>query len=952
MDKNLQRFREVFLEEAREHLDTMESGLLGLEAGGQADPELLNRIFRSAHTIKGGSGMFGLEDTARFTHSLENLLDQVRGGKIAPTPPLVDVLLRSCDVLKALLAAAHHGGGAPAEMESVLAALQEANVMAPASGGAPAEDSRDVEARPAQASAPAGPLRHWKIRLTPAPDALRRGLDPLLALRELAELGRISDLRADPSALPPLASLDPETSYLSWTLQLDSAEPEARIRETFEFLHDGHGLELSEGTASAPSLANTSVPSAEISAPAQGGESSSTIRVDVDLLDRLMNQVGELVLARNQILQFSNLADDAALATASQRLNLITSELQEGVMKTRMQPIGVAWSMMPRLVRDLANSCGKQIELQMEGSETELDRTIIEAIKDPLTHLVRNSCDHGLEAPSTREGSGKSARGNLLLRAFHEGGHVIIEVADDGAGIDLARVKSKALERRLITPEKASQMSEREAIHLIFLPGFSTAERVSSISGRGVGMDVVKTNIERIGGSVDLASRTGQGTTVRVKIPLTLAIIPGMVVEGGGEQFVIPQVSLVELVRLEEEQARERIERIHETPVCRLRGKLLPLVYLDEILQLSVTGAASGPDTSAPPAKSGAVNIVVLQAEERQFGLVVEGIRDTQEIVVKPLGKQLKGLPAYSGATVMGDGKVALILDVLGLAQLAGFAAGGYAADRHAESAAESASGDRQALLLFRSPGFERMAVPLSLVARLEEFPKERIEQSAGRRVLQYRERILPLVSLDGVLGPGESELPPGPVQAIVFMDGERGVGLLVGEILDIVEENVRVRKESSRKGILGSAVVGGRVTDLLDLAEILDAPGENWFGEGRSASHATVLVADPSPFTRAMIRSSLEMAGHHVVEASSGAEVLERLDKFRVDVVALAKELGSAADGAPLVERIRKQTGRPVPVLGLGYEAEAGGEESFDRFARKFHREEMVSSIRELLAQ
>ena len=253
-------------------------------------------------------------------------------------------------------------------------------------------------------------------------------------------------------------------------------------------------------------------------------------------------------------------------------------------MKTRMQPIGVAWSMMPRLVRDLAHSCGKQIQLEMVGAETELDRTIIDAIKDPLTHLVRNSCDHGLEAPPQREARGKAIAGTLLLRAFHEGGHVIIEISDDGGGVDIAKVKNKALERHLITPEHAARMSEREAANLIFLPGFSTAERVSNISGRGVGMDVVKTNIDRIGGTVDLTNRPGQGTTVRIKIPLTLAIIPGMVVEGGGERFVIHQVSLVELVRMEEEHARERIERIHGAPVCRLRGRLLPLVHLNEIL--------------------------------------------------------------------------------------------------------------------------------------------------------------------------------------------------------------------------------------------------------------------------------------------------------------------------------------------------------------------------------
>ena len=1053
MDKNLQRFREVFFEEAREHLEAMESGLLGLEAGGAADAESLNRIFRSAHTIKGGSGMFGLEETARFTHSLENLLDQVREGKVAAAPPLVSVLLRACDVVRGLLQAAQQGGADP-EMETVLADIQAAAIEgasgggrsegaggagshegasagshegASAGGAAPEVDAAPpgpapsggaaVDIRAPDTSSQATGLPRWRIRIQPAPDILRRGLNPLLALRELAELGRISELRMDTSAVPPLAEIDAETCYLAWTLQLDSDQPEERIREVFEFLHEGEGLDLARvteemtdemtgvreetqfrpapahpalahpapaqpapaGTGQAredadrrdakqapgkqahmnhpnftqpvpaqPDLAhadlskppaqpdlsqppaqpasaqpNLAHPNLAQPAAAATSESVSTIRVDIELLDRLMNQVGELVLARNQILQFAGTTDDASLAGASQRLNLITSELQEGVMKTRMQPIGVAWSMMPRLVRDLAHSCGKQIQLDMEGADTELDRTIMESIKDPLTHLVRNSCDHGLETPRQREARGKPATGKLLLGAYHQGGHVIIEITDDGAGVDLARVKSKAVERGLITADQAARMSEREAMQLIFRPGFSTAERISGISGRGVGMDVAKTNIERVGGTIDVSSRAGEGTTVHIKIPLTLAIIAGMVVEGGGERFVIPQVSLVELVRLEEEQSRERISRIHDAPVCRLRGKLLPLVYLNEILGLAETPAAGA------ARRDEAVNLVVLQAEDRQFGLVVDQIRDTQEIVVKPLGKQLKGLSAYSGATVMGDGRVALILDVLGVARLAGLGAKYDTEKRAARTAAageaESRASERQALLLFRSPGFERMAVPLSLVSRLEEFPGARVEQSGGRPVVQYRDRILPLVSLESPTGAAGSASPMArdPLQVIVFMDGGRGLGLVVGEILDIVDESVEVRKQVSQRGLLGSAVVGGQVTDFLDLSAVVEASGEKWLASGARERTATVLVADGSGFARALLRSSLEMAGHTVVEAASEAEALAGTARHRIDVVALSADLEQAGGGGSLIALIRKQAGREVPMLALGAAAD-----------------------------
>ena len=386
----------------------------------------------------------------------------------------------------------------------------------------------------------------------------------------------------------------------------------------------------------------------------------ANIRVGVGLLDKLMDLVGELVLTRNQILQFNTEREDAALNTTSQRLNLITTELQEGVMKTRMQPIGMVWNKLPRVVRDMAVALGKQIRLEMDGADTELDRTIIEAIKDPLVHLVRNACDHGIEPPEVRARAGKPPQGRLTLRAYHEGGQVNIEIGDDGGGIDVARVKQKAVERGLLRSEQAEKLSDREALNLIFLPGFSTAQTVTNVSGRGVGMDVVKSNIEKIGGVVNVFSRPGEGATVKLKIPLTLAIIPGLVIASGGERFVIPQVSLLELIRLEGDSSEKHIEHVHGTPVYRRRGSLLPIAYLNQALGLK----------SAE--RSDAVSMVVLQAEDRQFGLVVDGINDTQEIVVKPLGKQLKGLTEYAGATIMGDGRVALILDVLGIGQSAG----------------------------------------------------------------------------------------------------------------------------------------------------------------------------------------------------------------------------------------------------------------------------------------
>lgn len=555
------------------------------------------------------------------------------------------------------------------------------------------------------------------------------------------------------------------------------------------------------------------------------GVADTSLRVDVGLLDKLMTLVGELVLARNQIMQFSSSQEDPAFLGTVQRLNLLTTELQAGVMKTRMQPIGNVWGKFPRVVRDLAVACGKKVRVELEGQETELDKTIIEAIKDPLTHMVRNAVDHGIEAPDLRTARGKPVEGRLRLHALHEGGKVIIEIADDGGGIDLQRVRDKAVAAKAVTAEEAARMSDRELTNLIFLPGLSTAEQVTQFSGRGVGMDVVRTNIEKIGGSMELDSRNGLGTTARMKIPLTLAIIPALTVTSGGERYCIPQVSLLELVRVEGEQAVRAVERIHGVPVYRLRGALLPLVYLDEQF---------GTESTRPP--NWELNVVVLQADDRPFGLVVDAIHDTEEIVVKPLQKQLKGVNVFAGATIMGDGRVALILDVLGIAQRANVASGSRARAITGQPAGgEKAAADRVSLLLFATGGGRRMAIPLSQVARLEEFPRSALERAGGGSVAQYRGEILPLVSVSRALrrlaaGRGARSVrrtqrkrpPDGPVQVVVIAGRDSLVGLVVERILDIVNEEVTVRSRPGRPGVTSVAIVQSRVIEFLDVDAVL----------------------------------------------------------------------------------------------------------------------------------
>jgi len=672
----------------------------------------------------------------------------------------------------------------------------------------------------------------------------------------------------------------------------------------------------------------------------------STIRVDVGLLDKLMNLVGELVLARNQVLQFTSQLEDSSLNATSQRLNLITSELQEGVMKTRMQPIGVVWNKLPRVVRDVSSVCGKQIQLEMDGAETELDKTIIEAIKDPLTHIVRNACDHGIESADVRIRAGKSAQGKLSLRAFHEGGNVNIEIGDDGAGVNVQRVKAKAVQQGLLREDQAERLSDREATNLVFLPGFSTARELTSISGRGVGMDVVKTNIERIGGTVDLVSRAGTGTTIRIKIPLTLAIIPGLVVTVGQERFVIPQTSLLELVRLEGADTRRLIEWVGTTPLFRQRGSLLPLAFLDRVLELD------GGNHRVPEV----LNIVVLQAEDRQFGLVVDCVNDTQEIVVKPLGKQMKSLNCYAGATIMGDGRVALILDVMGVAHRSGVLAEGRGSGRAEEaSPVEQESEARNSMLLFRAGEYNRLAVPLALVARLEEIPRDRLESAAGRPVVQYRGQLLPLVSLNGQSGAGDAVSGRATVPVIVFADGDNRIGMMVDEIVDIVEDEIYVRRASNRQGVLGSAVIGGHVTDVLDLQAVIEAADTGWFGRGRSGRLTRILIVEESAFGRGLLRTSLEMDGYSVVEACDVSEASHRIGGAQqIDLVVVAADL--PGDGAErLLEAVRREPGMSrVPVIAVQsmQQCDSGSRSlpaGFEMAVSRFDRGAMLRSIGQL---
>ena len=762
-----------FLVEGNENLDTLDRELIQLEK----DPHnraTLASVFRTIHTIKGTCGFLGFAKLEAVAHVGENLLSKLRDGELVLNPKITTALLRMVDAVRQMLQSIEAIGN---------------------------EGERDDEALILMLTrvAQGGSLENISVAAVPAAAHLTPHAAPK---KEVKATPPAPNIKIQKKQVPP---------FVKVALGTNGVPPEPEKVPCVE-------------KSEAPKIVPAS----------RAGMSEGSIRVEVALLDKLMNLVGELVLARNQILQFSNAADDPAIVAPSHRLNLITTELQQGVMKTRMQPIGNVWSKFPRTVRDVATSCGKQVRIEMFGQETELDKTIIEAIKDPVTHLVRNSVDHGIERPEVRVAAGKRAEGCLTLRAYHQGGQVNIEISDDGAGLNQQKIRRKAVERGLLTAEMAAQLSEREILNLIFLPGFSTAEQITNVSGRGVGMDVVKTNIEKIGGTVEVLSTAGAGTTMKTKIPLTLAIIPGLVVRSGGERFVIPQASLIELVRIDGGPTLRGIETVHGAPVYRLRGRLLPLLYLDRELKICeppVISAFEEDDVS---------NMVVLRADGREFGLIVDEIKDAEEIVVKPLDPQLKGLKAFAGATIMGDGLVALILDVPGLAQRAGIISeSGERADAEMNTAVQENGAEKQAFLVFVGPDDARMAIPLHALARLEEFVASRVEQSGAECVIQYRGRILPLVYLSEALeerrqssrnsrvGSVDAAANAGVIQVLVCNHDERAVGLVVERIVDIVEDRADVKSPATRKGVLYAAVIQERVTEVLDLDVILVGSAE-----------------------------------------------------------------------------------------------------------------------------
>ena len=890
-----------FLTETNESLDVVDVELVKFEQDPN-NARMLNNIFRLVHTIKGTCGFIGLPRLEALAHAAETLMDTYREGMQVTTEG-VDMVLLTIDRIKSILGGLEASGGTE-----------------------PSGSDKDLIER-------LEALAAGQVAAPPPPP------EPKRAVGVLVEQVLERELKPGEVSLDDLERAFRETESEVPAKPAKTAKKKAKP--------NGKDTDADVVEASSANVPAATEPVAEAVGEGGGGGmsvSSQSIRVNVGVLEHLMTMVSELVLTRNQLLEISRRQDESEYKVPLQRLSNVTAELQDAVMRTRMQPIGNAWQKLPRIVRDLAHELGKQIELEMVGADTELDRQILELIKDPLTHMVRNSADHGLETPAERKKAGKPERGTIRLAAYHQGGHIIIEIGDDGRGLDVARIRAKAISNGLVSEADAAKMTDAQIYRFIFAAGFSTAAAVTSVSGRGVGMDVVRNNIELIGGTVDLRSKAGEGSTFLIKIPLTLAIVSALIVEAVGQRFAVPQIAVVELVRVQK-NSDHAIERIKGTPVLRLRDKLLPVIHLGSLLGMLPEGSAE--------AKVDEGFIAVMQVGSHSFGIVVDAVFHTEEIVVKPMATMLRHISMFSGSTILGDGRVIMIVDPNGVAQA--MATSVEAADS-AQTTAESRRAedeDRVSLLLFRAGSHEVKAVPLSLVTRLEEVPVEHIEHANGQELVQYRGSLMPLVRVNGAVRTRSEGAQP----VLVFSEGGRSMGLAVDEIVDIVESKLDIQLASDVPGMLGAAIIQDRATEIVDIGHYLPIAFKDWFERGRierSAPAGSLLFVDDSSFFRSMLVPVLKGAGYEVTTCGSGSEALDRLRGDSLFDVIVSDIDMPEMDGFTLAEAIRSHPKmHNVPIIALSgvctpEAIERGRAVGFSDYIAKFDRAGLMAALKE----
>ncbi|MBV8653377.1 MAG: chemotaxis protein CheW [Alphaproteobacteria bacterium] len=889
-----------FLTETTENLSVLDLELVRLEQNPN-DPALLSNIFRLVHTIKGTCGFLGLARLEAVAHAGENVLGKIRDGELSVTPEAISLILESLDCVKSIMAALEATEAEPPGDDASL--IDRLNAFA--SGGTAAAPKAEA-AKPAKAKAVEPPKE-----AEPA-----KAAEPDIVEAPVAEAAPVAAAPVEEVAAPVAEAAPVEHHEVAEEAPAPAAQRQAQAESK----------------------------QAESKDSAVAGQS---IRVNVDLLENLMTMVSELVLTRNQLMQILRSQKDSEFTTPLQRLSHVTTELQEGVMKTRMQPIGNAWQKLPRIIRDLSLELGKKIDLRMLGAETELDRQVLEMIKDPLTHMVRNSADHGIEQPADRVKAGKPDQGTITLNAYHEGGHIVIEISDDGRGLALDKIKKKAMENGLATEAELATMTDQQIQQFIFKAGFSTAAKVTSVSGRGVGMDVVRTNIEKIGGTIEMKSTAGKGSAFIIKIPLTLAIVSALIVECAKERFAIPQISVVELVRAAE-NSENKIERVHDTPVLRLRNRLLPLVSLQELLHLG-----------KPAADASETFVVVTQVGTYSFGIIVDRVFDTEEIVVKPVAPILRDITMFSGNTILGDGSVIMILDPNGIAAASGEMRVEEGVQQQAATTRADKAGERTSLLLFRAGGDGPKAVPLALVARLEEVELDKIEESNGKPVVQYRGKLMPLVTIDPSYTMGKEGRQP----VLVFADGDRSMGLVVDEILDIVEDELNVELSADQKGYLGSAIIVGKATNVIDAGYFLTLAFDDWFGTrsdtefGKEDHAKRILVVDDSPFFRNLLAPLLAVAGYDVTTVESADRALSLCEAGEnFDVIVSDIEM-PGMDGFQFVETVRNQTRwQDTPIVALSShttpkDLDRGREVGFSDYVAKFDRDALLTTLSQTLS-
>jgi len=1034
-DETLQEY----ISESLEHLADIEQDLLTIEEGGaDIDEEVVNRVFRAAHSLKGGAGFLALDTIKELAHKIENVLDMMRNREITPNPEIINILLNSFDKLRDLI------NNSSTSNEEDIDEFVVALVGLTTAHLAPAEQASVSNMIPITkndgnvifevpeidlAQAKKGSQTLYLLEYDLIHDVYQHGKTPMEIIKNVMDLGTIIETLID---IDKVGTLDdaPINSIPFYMLISSIIEPivapDFLELPTEKILLIGNdGKQLEEGgpaetpTQDAPPLEPTPAPSPtpsptmtssepeqpltpkpkettgpetvpppttekptktpapkakkvapakEKAAKTEKSDTPTSLRVSVNLLESLMTLAGEMVLSRNQLLQAISQQDQHSIKLSGQRIDLVTSELQEAIMMTRMQPIGSIFNKFPRVVRDMSQKLDKEINLIVTGKDVELDKTIIEGLGDPLTHLIRNSADHGIETPKIRIAAAKPRAGKIELKAYHEAGQVNIEITDDGNGLDAEKIADKALEKGMISSDQHKAMSRKEKMALILLPSLSTAEKVTDVSGRGVGMDVVKSNIDQLGGQIEIDSEMGRGTTIKIKLPLTLAIIPSLLVSVGEERFAVPQVNVSELVRIGAAQIKERIERVGDSEVMPLRGELIPLIRLASVLgiQSSVVDPKSGEeredrrsaiaDRRSPTTTidesleqtldeefankrsgqdrrykaSSDLNIVVVSAGSFKYGLVVDDLHDSIEIVVKPMGRHLKHLASYAGATIMGDGRVALILDVAGIAKLADLIsmAGSQRAQDLAETGEGSRNKDRQSLLLFRNGPEEPCAVPLEIVERVEQVQHEDIETKSGQKVIKYRGGSLPLFALSDVSEVAKLSQEQELV-VIVFTVAEREIGLLASQPVDTVEIKAVIDRDTLRDtGIMGSSIIKEQTTLIIDIYELVETRKPEWFKRlqkrkerekeaqrhGSDSSTATappeikkILLVEDSDFFRSQLKKYIDDDERQCIPAEDGLIAWNWLQEHPDELSLIITDIEMPnMDGFELCRRIR----------------------------------------------